>query len=70
MKNQDEQPQEEQNLPNADQFKMHRAGGNVADGHLPAEEKDDSEYTPDEIPFADGEGTKLDEWIDDKPDED
>lgn len=48
---------------------MHRAGGNAGEGHLPKEEKDDSAYTEQEIPFADGEGTKLDEWIEDKDDE-
>lgn len=69
MKNQEEEPKEEQEIQNLDQFQIHRGEGNAADGHAPAED-DDTEYTEDEVQFADGEGTKLDEWIDDEDETD
>ena len=69
MKNQEDQPKEEGEVKNPEQFQVHRAGGNAGEGHLPKEENDDSEYTEEEIPFADGEGTKLDEWIEDEDEE-
>lgn len=59
------QPERDE-IPNLEQFQVHRT-----DTH-PGEPKDEvptdpgeSEYTEDEIPFADGEGTLLDEEIDD-----
>jgi len=69
MRDQEDQPKDEKKIEDSDQFQMHRAGGNAGEGHLPKEEKDDSEYTEEEIPFADGAGTKLDEWIVDEDDE-
>lgn len=71
MKNQQEQPKDDENVENIEQFQIHRAGGNAGEGHLPAtDEQDDSQYTEEEIPFADGEGTQLDEWTEDEDDND
>lgn len=71
MRDQEETPKDEKKMEDSDQFQIHRASGNAGEGRLPGKEQDDSEYTEEEIPFADGEGTKLDEWIDeeDKDDE-
>jgi len=69
MIDQEETPNEEKKVEDSDQFQMHRAGGNASDGYLPKEEEDDSEYTEDEIPYADGQGTKLDDWIEDVDEE-
>lgn len=66
MKDQEDQPRDDKKIEDSDQFQINRSGGNVAEGHLPKDDRDDTEYTEDEIPFADGEGTKLDEWIDDE----
>lgn len=70
MIDQEETPKDQKTVEDSDQFQIHRAGGNAGEGHLPKEEQDDSEYTEEEIPFADGEGTKLDEWIDEEDNED
>jgi len=69
MIDQEETPNEEKKVEDSDQFQMHRAGGNAGDGYLPKEEEDDSEYTEDEIPYAVGQGTKLDDWIEDVDEE-
>ncbi|TCD12145.1 hypothetical protein EZ449_03780 [Pedobacter frigidisoli] len=67
MENQENNQEEIQNIA---QFQVGRANGNAPDGH-PAKESE--EYTEDEIPFADGEGTQLNEEIggpDDEEDDD
>ncbi|MFW0718410.1 hypothetical protein [Pedobacter sp. N23S346] len=60
MRDQEETPKDEKKNEDSDQSQIHSAEGNAG------EEQDDSEYTEEEIPFADGEGTKLDEWIDEE----
>ncbi|KIA96395.1 hypothetical protein OC25_01145 [Pedobacter kyungheensis] len=71
MKNQENnQPKEE--IQNIEQFQINRSQGNAAEGHLTPETEDD-EYTEDEVQFADGEGTQLNEKIkgpDDEEDDD
>ncbi|MFD2287224.1 hypothetical protein GJU39_13475 [Pedobacter petrophilus] len=69
MIEQEETPKDDKKAEDSDQFQMHRAGGNAGEGHLPKEEQDDSEYTEEEIPYADGAGTKLDDWIGDEDEE-
>jgi len=58
MENRKEEEMEQDEIINLEQFQVGRA---------PEEEKeidqDDSTYTEDEIPFADGEGTQLEEEL-------
>ena len=59
MENKKDQEFEQDDIVNLEQFQVGRA---------PEEEKqhddqDESEYTEDEVPFADGEGTQLDEEL-------
>jgi len=68
MKNPDQEPKESDDIKNIAQFQMQRSGGNAAEGH-PSNDEDES-YTEDEIPFADGEGTQLDELIDEQEQDD
>ena len=68
MKNPDQEPKENDEIKNIEQFQIHRSGGNASEGHLPGEDYNEN-YTEQEIPFADGEGTKLDELIDEEEDE-
>jgi len=69
MENQEiNQPEEE--IQNIDQFQINRSEGNAAEGHATPEPSEDDEYTEDEIPFADGEGTQLDEEIEGTENED
>ncbi|QPH40183.1 hypothetical protein [Pedobacter endophyticus] len=59
MENQENnQPEEE--ISNVDQFQVGRSEGNAADGHAPEE---DDQYTSDEIQYADGEGTALNDQL-------
>ncbi|MNK18685.1 hypothetical protein D3C87_368940 [compost metagenome] len=68
MENQENnQPEEE--IQNIDQFQINRSQGNAAEGH-PAAQPNDEEYTEDEVQFADGEGTRLNEQINGPDDED
>ena len=65
MENNKEQEMEQDEIVNLEQFQVGRA---------PEEEKqhddqDDSEYTEDEVQFADGEGTQLEEEFADDDDE-
>ncbi len=60
------QPEEE--IQNIEQFQINRSQGNAAEGHT-TPEPDDNEYTEDEVPFADGEGTQLNEEIEGPEDE-
>ncbi|MBT2562117.1 hypothetical protein J7E50_15850 [Pedobacter sp. ISL-68] len=65
------QPEEE--IQNIEQFQINRSEGNAADGHAAPEPTEDDAYTEDEVPFADGEGTQLNEEIkgpEDEEDED
>jgi len=66
MKNPDQETIKDDEIPNIAQFQVDRSNGNAAEGHAPDEENDDESYTEDEIPFADGEGTQLDEVIDEQ----
>lgn len=69
MENQENnQPEEE--IQNIEQFQINRSEGNAAEGHTTPEPSEDDEYTEDEIPFADGEGTQLNEEIEDPENED
>ncbi|WP_316844026.1 hypothetical protein [Pedobacter psychrodurus] len=62
MENQENnQPEEE--IQNIEQFQINRSEGNASEGHATPEPTEDDEYTEDEIPFADGEGTQLNEEI-------
>jgi hypothetical protein len=61
------QPEEE--IQNIEQFRVNRSEGNAADAHATPEPSEDDEYTDDEVPFADGEGTQLNEEIEDPEDE-
>ncbi|MDQ0639019.1 hypothetical protein QF042_002584 [Pedobacter sp. W3I1] len=61
------QPEEE--IQNIEQFQVDRSVGNAADGHATPEPSEDDEYTVDEVPFADGEGTQLNEEIEGPEDE-
>jgi len=69
MENQENnQPEEE--IQNIEQFQINRSQGNAAEGHA---QSGDEEYTEDEVQFADGEGTQLNEEIngpDDEEDDD
>ncbi|GAA4202426.1 hypothetical protein GCM10022289_17180 [Pedobacter jeongneungensis] len=69
MENQENnQPEEE--IQNIEQFQINRSQGNAAEGHASPEPGDDDEnYTEDEVPFADGEGTRLNEEIEGPEDE-
>lgn len=68
MENQENnQPEEE--IQNIEQFQINRSQGNAADGHATPEPGEDDEYTEDEVPFADGEGTQLNEEIEGPEDE-
>lgn len=98
MKNPDQEPLENEEIPNIEQFQIDRSVGNAADGYAENEEEDDiindeftddvtpepgefddedadelseddQDYTEDEIPFADGKGTPLDEIIGDSEEE-
>ncbi|WP_316825071.1 hypothetical protein [Pedobacter miscanthi] len=60
------QPEEE--IQNIEQFQIDRSNGNAADGHN-TPESDDDEYTENEVQFADGEGTQLNEEIEGPDDE-
>ncbi len=92
MKNPDQEPLENEEIPNIEQFQIDRSNGNAPDGYAENEDddliddefadddtpepgefddedadeldEDDEDYTEEEIPFADGEGTQLDENID------
>lgn len=67
MENQENnQPEEE--IQNIEQFQINRSEGNAADGHATPDPSEDNEYTEDEVPFADGEGTQLNEEIEDPED--
>ncbi|RDC57909.1 hypothetical protein DU508_02855 [Pedobacter chinensis] len=70
MKNPDQEPKENDEIENIEQFQMQRSGGNAAEGHPSNEDNDDEGYTEDEIPFADGEGTQLDQLIDEEEQDD
>ncbi|CAH0152621.1 hypothetical protein SRABI27_03373 [Pedobacter sp. Bi27] len=61
------QPEEE--IQNIEQFQINRSEGNAADGHLTPEPSEDNEYTDDEVQYADGEGTQLNEEIEGPEDE-
>lgn len=61
------QPEEE--IQNIEQFQINRSEGNAADGHATPEPSEDAEYTDDEVPYADGEGTQLNEEIEGPEDE-
>ncbi|MGQ7856078.1 hypothetical protein ACUN24_17730 [Pedobacter sp. WC2501] len=68
MENQENnQPEEE--IQNIEQFQINRSEGNAADGHATPDPSEDNEYTEDEVQFADGEGTQLNEEIEDPEDE-
>lgn len=58
MKNQENEMEQEE-IINPEQFQVGRA---TEDEKL--QEQDDSQYTEDEIEFADGEGTQLEEEFD------
>lgn len=58
MENQ-ENEMEQKEIINPEQFQAGRAAEEEK-----LQQEDDSEYTEDEIEFADGEGTQLDEEID------
>lgn len=67
MENNEYQNQPEgEEIPNIEQFQVHRTDTHPGE---PKEETptdpDNTGYTEAEIPFADGEGTRLDEEIDD-----
>lgn len=67
MENQENnQPEEE--IQNIEQFQINRSEGNAADGHATPDPSEDNEYTEDEVQFADGEGTQLNEEIEDPED--
>jgi len=69
MENQENnQPEEE--IQNIEQFQLNRSEGNAAKGHATPEPTEDDEYTEDEIPFADGEGTQLNEEIEGEEEDD
>lgn len=70
MKNPDQEPIREEEIPNIAQFQVDRSTGNAAEAHAPKDEEEDEDYTEDEIPFADGEGTQLDEAIDEQEESD
>ncbi|MBO9675677.1 MAG: hypothetical protein J7577_19675 [Sphingobacteriaceae bacterium] len=62
MENQENnQPEEE--IQNIEQFQINRSQGNAAEGHATPEPDSENDYTEEEIPFADGEGTQLNEEI-------
>lgn len=61
------QPEEE--IQNIEQFQINRSEGNAADGHATPEPSEDNEYTEDEVQYADGEGTQLNEEIEGPEDE-
>ena len=61
------QPEEE--IQNIEQFQINRSEGNAADGHATPEPSEDNEYTDDEVQYADGEGTQLNEEIEGPEDE-
>lgn len=61
------QPEEE--IQNIEQFQINRSQGNAGEGHATPEPEEDTAYTEDEVPFADGEGTKLNEEIEGPDDE-
>ncbi|SFA39221.1 hypothetical protein SAMN04488511_101395 [Pedobacter suwonensis] len=68
MENQENnQPEEE--IQNIEQFQINRSQGNASEGHATPQPDGDNDYTEDEIPFADGEGTQLDEEIEDPEDD-
>ncbi|RLJ75027.1 hypothetical protein [Pedobacter alluvionis] len=62
------QPEEE--IQNIEQFQINRSEGNAADGHATPESSEDNEYTEDEVQYADGEGTQLNEEIEGPEDDD
>ena len=77
MEDQTQNQPEEQEIPNVAQFQVQRSDVNAAEGEQndestdPESENDgqpsgtaDSEYTPDEVEYADGEGTTLNQAID------
>ncbi|KQM72687.1 hypothetical protein ASE74_22720 [Pedobacter sp. Leaf216] len=68
MENQENNHQEEE-IQNIEQFQINRSEGNAAEGYN-TPEPDDDEYTEDEVPFADGEGTLLNDEIEGPDDED
>lgn len=61
------QPEEEIN--NIDQFQVGRSEGTAANGRSPEQSE---QYTSDEVQYADGEGTRLDDQLgpDDEDDDD
>ncbi|MDQ0965727.1 hypothetical protein ACTJKN_01475 [Pedobacter sp. 22163] len=61
------QPEEE--IQNIEQFQINRSEGNAADGHATPELSEDEGYTDDEVQYADGEGTQLNEEIEGPEDE-
>jgi len=65
MKNPDQEPKENEKIQNLEQFQIDRSSGKAAEGHLTSEDDDES-YTAEEIPFADGAGSQLDEIIDEQ----
>jgi hypothetical protein len=68
MENQ-ENSQPEEEIQNIEQFQINRSEGNAADGHATPDPSEDNEYTEDEVQFADGEGTQLNEEIEGPEDE-
>ena len=57
MENNKEQEMEQDEIVNLEQFQVGRA----PEEEKQHDEQDDSEYTEDEVEFADGEGTQLEE---------
>ncbi|WP_293312880.1 hypothetical protein [Pedobacter sp. UBA5917] len=60
------QPEEE--IQNIEQFQIDRSNGNAAEGHASSVSEND-EYIENEVQFADGEGTRLNEEIEGPGDE-
>ncbi|TDO24266.1 hypothetical protein [Pedobacter duraquae] len=57
MENKKEQEMEQDEIVNLEQFQVGRA----PEEEKQHDEEDDSDYTEDEVEFADGEGTQLEE---------
>ncbi|WP_231426835.1 MULTISPECIES: hypothetical protein [Pedobacter] len=68
MENQDQQPIKNDENSHHEQHPVNQSKDNVTDPS--GKENEDEKYTEDEIPFADGEGTQLNEAIDKQEDSD
>lgn len=64
MENKKEQEMEQDEIVNLEQFQVGRA----PEEEKQHDEEDDSDYTEDEVEFADGEGTQLEEEFADDDD--